>query len=277
MAHLLPAQRDYIAKQAEGKTDTMKAAAKEVDKQVHAELNALRARACNAECFDCTAKKPGWAVLPHGVFICIDCAQNHRNIGRHISQTKAINTGTYLWFPHELAVMRAVGNGVAARAFGADAVAAKPSRDASNDAKDKYTRRKYEQHFWGEPKYLEAVSGAPARAAAATPAPTKPALAAPKALPPQQRPGAPKAAPAASTSWDLIDLFDAPARAAAIVPAPAAPTPAAPAAAAATPGGNSAAAEVLRLFDPLPPPVYPPSMKPVAADAHDAFFASFGL
>ena len=115
MAHLLPCQHAYIAKQAEGKTDTMKAAAKEVDKQVHAELNALRARACNSECFDCTAKKPGWAVLPHGVFICIDCAQNHRNIGRHISQTKAINTGTYLWFPHELAVMRAVGNGVSQR------------------------------------------------------------------------------------------------------------------------------------------------------------------
>ena len=80
MAHLLPVQREYIRKQSEGKTEAMKDAARSVDKKVHAELNALRARACNAECFDCSAKKPGWAVLPHGVFVCIDCAQNHRSV-----------------------------------------------------------------------------------------------------------------------------------------------------------------------------------------------------
>lgn len=45
----------------------------------------------------------------------------HRNLGRHISQVKAINTGTYLWFPHELAVMRATGNEKAAAALGAPA------------------------------------------------------------------------------------------------------------------------------------------------------------
>ena len=57
------------------------------DKKSHAELNAMRAK--HAECFDCDAKKPGWAVLPHGVFVCIDCAQVHRNLGTHISKVPA--------------------------------------------------------------------------------------------------------------------------------------------------------------------------------------------
>jgi len=285
MAHLLPVQRDYIAKQAEGKNEADKTAAKEVDKKAHAELNALRARACNAECFDCSAKKPGWAVLPHGVFICIDCAQVHRNMGRHISQTKAINTGTYLWFPHELAVMRAVGNGVAARAYGADAMAAKPSRDAAPESKDLYTRRKYEQHFWGAPKFHEAVSATPVRSAApaptAVPKPSAP-LFMPKVSPSLQRGSvAPKATPTAAGWDDLIDLFDAPPpAAAALAPAPAAPTQAtlaAPVVARAT-GGSTTADELLRLFDPLPPLSQPPS-KPIVANpnANDAFFATFGL
>ena len=287
MAHLLPVQHAYILKQTEGKTEHMKDAARETDKKVHAELNTLRARTCNAECFDCSAKKPGWAVLPHGVFVCIDCAQIHRSIGRHVSQTKAINTGTYLWFPHELAVMRAVGNGVAGHAFGAAAAAAKPSRDAAPEAKAAYARRKYEAYAYGAPTYHEALSAAAptaavprrapaaARALAGTAAATVVPMAAPTPQP--QRPSAARATSAADGSWALIDLFDAPpaARAAAAA-APAIAAPAhtldAPARAA---GRNTA--EVLRLFDPLPPLAQSPS-KPVAAgDVHDAFFATFGL
>ena len=39
------------------------------DKASHAALNTLRAEPSNATCFDCTAVRPGWAVLPHGIFV----------------------------------------------------------------------------------------------------------------------------------------------------------------------------------------------------------------
>ena len=214
-------------------------------------------------------------------------------IGRHISQTKAINTGTYLWFPHELEVMRAVGNGVAARAFGAEAAAAKPSRDAAPEAKLAYARRKYEDCVYGVPTYDKAVGVAapiapvPARAPAVTAAAPMAPVAAPA---PQPKPSAAKA-----EGWELIELFDAPAAPAAPVavastaavtaaranaPASAAPpvahgcAPAGPAPARAPVGRDTA--EVLRLFDPLPPPSQPPRKPTIASDG-DAFFANFGL
>lgn len=140
---MLPSQCAYLAALKQGRTPEMTAAAKEVDKASHTTLNMLRQKPCNAECFDCTAKKPGWAVLPHGIFVCIDCAQMHRSLGRHISQTKAINTGTYLWFPAELAVMETVGNGVAAVAFSGCNLPPKPSRDAPTHEKKAYTELKY--------------------------------------------------------------------------------------------------------------------------------------
>merc|ERR1719503_465328 len=104
---MLPSQTAYLEALRKGRTAEMTDAARELDKASHEFLNKLRAQPCNSECFDCTARKPGWAVLPWGVHICIDCAQVHRNLGRHVSQTKAINTGTYLWFDHERPVMRA--------------------------------------------------------------------------------------------------------------------------------------------------------------------------
>ena len=72
-------QLAYVAAMRAGKTEALTAAARASDKSCHAELNKLRAKPCNAECFDCSARRPGWAVLPWGTFVCIDCAQVHHN------------------------------------------------------------------------------------------------------------------------------------------------------------------------------------------------------
>mmetsp|Transcript_1610 Transcript_1610/g.3741 ORF Transcript_1610/g.3741 Transcript_1610/m.3741 type:complete len:272 (+) Transcript_1610:276-1091(+) len=90
------------------RTKEEKAEAHRADKESHAILKLLRRD--NKTCADCEAPNPGWAALPHGVFICIECAQVHRSLGRHISQVKSFSTGTYLWYEDEIDCMRQMGN-----------------------------------------------------------------------------------------------------------------------------------------------------------------------
>eukprot|EP00294_Goniomonas_avonlea_P006936 CAMPEP_0114551502 /NCGR_PEP_ID=MMETSP0114-20121206/6639_1 /TAXON_ID=31324 /ORGANISM="Goniomonas sp, Strain m" /LENGTH=256 /DNA_ID=CAMNT_0001736343 /DNA_START=173 /DNA_END=944 /DNA_ORIENTATION=+ len=130
------------------RTKEEKEAAQKADSRSHNELKQLLRRAENKECADCTASRPGWASLPHGVFICINCAQIHRHIGRHISQVKAINTGTYLWYPDEVDAMRD-GNAEAARAYLVRGnPPPKPSEHAPHSVKEQYVRDKYEKKKW---------------------------------------------------------------------------------------------------------------------------------
>ena len=174
---MLPSQTEYLAYLKAGRQPGALEEAKAVDKQSHATLNALRAQQSNMQCFDCTSVKPGWAVLPFGVFVCIDCAQCHRHLGRHISQTKAINTGTYVWFEPEIAVMQNVGNVKAAKAFQVCNLPAKPSRDATSEEKMKYARLKYDGTI--KPDWSRAMNSvnevAPLGDTMAAPMPSKPA------------------------------------------------------------------------------------------------------
>jgi len=225
-------------------------------------------------------------------------------MGRHISQTKAINTGTYLWYPAELAVMREVGNSVAAAAFAKHSLPPKPSKDASPAEKMAYSTAKYAHTT---PDYSKAATishtgSASGRAVAITASSTPPrpplskqtAAGLPNATAPHVRAtslvGAMRVPeeqqpPRSETLIDLIDLETA------VDPPPVEPSArggidsdilelsASPALNVDAAMHQKKKADILAHFK-LPPMQYRPSqwVAPMRPNQHnDAFFAEFGL
>lgn len=169
------------------RTADEKARAQAKDKGTHEHLRGLLRLPENRECADCTARLTGWAALPHGIFLCINCAQIHRHIGRHISQVKAINTGTYLWYDDEVACMEIMGNKRANELYlAAPGAPQKPAAEAPAHIKEAYVRNKYEKQAW-------------VRKAAAPPAPTK--------TPSSSAPAVAAATSALRSEPTLVDLW----------------------------------------------------------------------
>jgi hypothetical protein len=132
-------------KTADSRGEVEKEKAKVMDKATHSFLSKLSKLPGNNECADCTARFPGWAALPHGVFLCINCAQIHRHIGRHISQVKSISSGTYLWHEDEVAVMKAAGNVNVSMLLGSPP---KPAASRSTEDALLFAKAKYEEKRW---------------------------------------------------------------------------------------------------------------------------------
>mmetsp|Transcript_8147 Transcript_8147/g.13143 ORF Transcript_8147/g.13143 Transcript_8147/m.13143 type:complete len:286 (-) Transcript_8147:243-1100(-) len=143
-----------VIKPANDRTEDEKKRAMENDKETHAFLKRLRRKGGNDRCADCNAKHAGWTALPHGVFLCIDCAQVHRGIGRHISQVKSASSGTYLWYPDEVNALVLMGNRRANSIYLANMHPGdKPSEFTSRSSIEKHIRLKYVERKWfGTPR-----------------------------------------------------------------------------------------------------------------------------
>ena len=62
----------------------------------------------NCYCFDCYQTNPEWASINNGIFLCISCAGQHRNLGLNISKIKSINLD--VWNYEEYLIMKNSGN-----------------------------------------------------------------------------------------------------------------------------------------------------------------------
>jgi len=68
----------------------------------------LKTQPDNKMCFDCARKGPTWASVHMGVFICLDCAGRHRQLGVHLSFVRSVDLDE--WTPENRAKMICGGN-----------------------------------------------------------------------------------------------------------------------------------------------------------------------
>ncbi|KAJ8605586.1 hypothetical protein CTAYLR_000018 [Chrysophaeum taylorii] len=123
-----------------------KAEIEAMDGAMHAKLSALRKLPENRVCADCGAQGTVWAIVNHGVFVCMRCGALHRSLGTHVSVPKGC-TGTYLWGPDEVQAMIENGNAKSNARLGGERIP-RPPPGASDDVMVRHLKDKYERRVW---------------------------------------------------------------------------------------------------------------------------------
>ncbi|KAH0575931.1 putative GTPase activating protein for ARF [Spironucleus salmonicida] len=109
------------------------------------QLEQLQKHAVNEECADCTSKGPRWAVFNHGIFVCIKCSGQHRNLGRAISKVKSINMDR--WIQDQFDQM--IGNELANKIHMCNAPPEIQKPKENEDHKRvKFIEQKYMKNYW---------------------------------------------------------------------------------------------------------------------------------
>uniref|UniRef100_A0A1I8FVG6 Tick transposon n=1 Tax=Macrostomum lignano TaxID=282301 RepID=A0A1I8FVG6_9PLAT len=97
----------------------------------------------NELCADCHAPAPDWAIVSHGLLVCILCSGAHRRLGTHASRVRSLALDS--WTPAQAMPLCVIGNRLGNAVLEARLPdGRRPRRDSPSDVRESFVRAKYE-------------------------------------------------------------------------------------------------------------------------------------